>query len=344
VDNTSDASKPVSTATQTALDLKANLNSPAFTGTVSGITKASVGLPLVDNTSDASKPVSTATQTALDGKQTKFIHGTIPASNCIRVFDSGSSKIRAIACETPLSVDSTMGGEAYMSLALDTNLGSRTFNVVTAAHVRTTGATASGGNVSTIVENTNAGYASLYVQAPNEVAQLYVGQGGGLYVTTNTAHPIRFLVNRFATPATALEITTAGNTNINGDLAVNGFFNMKPWCAVLINTTDTSTGAFTVTSFGKQTISASNVTRAGTGSMAYTITFPTAHPLGTNCGVFVTPHTAGSTTWTNTYFFVPTAKMESGGVSCTVWCRVPGADQAAAAGFRHGSFYVHTLP
>jgi hypothetical protein len=34
VDNTSDANKPVSTATQTALDLKANLNSPTFTGTV----------------------------------------------------------------------------------------------------------------------------------------------------------------------------------------------------------------------------------------------------------------------------------------------------------------------
>jgi len=34
VDNTSDASKPVSTATQTALNLKANLASPTFTGTV----------------------------------------------------------------------------------------------------------------------------------------------------------------------------------------------------------------------------------------------------------------------------------------------------------------------
>lgn len=33
VDNTSDASKPVSTAQQTALDLKANLASPTFTGT-----------------------------------------------------------------------------------------------------------------------------------------------------------------------------------------------------------------------------------------------------------------------------------------------------------------------
>lgn len=35
VDNTSDASKPVSTAQQTALDLKANLASPTFTGTPS---------------------------------------------------------------------------------------------------------------------------------------------------------------------------------------------------------------------------------------------------------------------------------------------------------------------
>lgn len=69
VDNTSDANKPVSTATQTALNLKANLASPTFTGTVSGITKAMVGLSNVDNTSDASKPISTATQTALDAKQ-----------------------------------------------------------------------------------------------------------------------------------------------------------------------------------------------------------------------------------------------------------------------------------
>lgn len=36
VDNTSDVSKPVSTATQTALNLKANLASPAFTGTPTG--------------------------------------------------------------------------------------------------------------------------------------------------------------------------------------------------------------------------------------------------------------------------------------------------------------------
>lgn len=74
VDNTSDASKPVSTAQQTALNAKAPLASPTFTGTVTlpsttnGLTKSNVGLANVDNTSDLSKPVSTATQTALNGK------------------------------------------------------------------------------------------------------------------------------------------------------------------------------------------------------------------------------------------------------------------------------------
>ena len=68
VDDTSDTAKPVSTATQTALDLKANLASPTFTGTVGGITKTMVGLGSVDDTADTAKPVSTAQQTALDLK------------------------------------------------------------------------------------------------------------------------------------------------------------------------------------------------------------------------------------------------------------------------------------
>jgi len=70
VDNTTDANKPVSTATQTALDLKAPKASPTFTGTVSGITSTMVGLGNVDNTSDVNKPISSATTTALALKAT----------------------------------------------------------------------------------------------------------------------------------------------------------------------------------------------------------------------------------------------------------------------------------
>ncbi|MFY7885771.1 MAG: hypothetical protein ACOVOV_13115, partial [Dolichospermum sp.] len=55
----------------TSINLKANIESPTFTGTVSGITKAMVGLGNVDNTADINKPVSTTTQAALDLKVDK---------------------------------------------------------------------------------------------------------------------------------------------------------------------------------------------------------------------------------------------------------------------------------
>lgn len=76
VDNTSDVNKPISTATQTALNAKQNT---ITTGTISQyfrgdlslatLDKTAVGLSNVDNTSDANKPISTATQTALNAKE-----------------------------------------------------------------------------------------------------------------------------------------------------------------------------------------------------------------------------------------------------------------------------------
>lgn len=55
-------------AVDSALAIKAPLASPTFTGTVSGVSKAHVGLGNADNTSDASKPVSAAQQAAIDAK------------------------------------------------------------------------------------------------------------------------------------------------------------------------------------------------------------------------------------------------------------------------------------
>lgn len=58
VDNTADSAKPVSTATQTALDgkLATNGNGSALTG----LTKAQVGLGSADNTADSAKSVASA--------------------------------------------------------------------------------------------------------------------------------------------------------------------------------------------------------------------------------------------------------------------------------------------
>lgn len=85
-DNTSDANKPISSATQLALDAKYDASNPdnfvdaagaasaapvqsvaGQTGVVT-LSKSDVGLSNVDNTSDLNKPISTATQTALDTK------------------------------------------------------------------------------------------------------------------------------------------------------------------------------------------------------------------------------------------------------------------------------------
>jgi len=62
------------------LAAKAPLESPAFTGTPTGITKAHIGLANVDNTNDLSKPISTATQTALDLKATTASLATVATS------------------------------------------------------------------------------------------------------------------------------------------------------------------------------------------------------------------------------------------------------------------------
>lgn len=101
VDNTSDASKPVSTLTQAALNFKADTSSlTAHTGSTSNphsVTKAQVGLSNVDNTSDVSKPVSTATQTALDGKSDTG-HGHV-ASN-ISDFNAAVSSNTDVAAST----------------------------------------------------------------------------------------------------------------------------------------------------------------------------------------------------------------------------------------------------
>lgn len=133
VDNTADASKPISTAAQTALDGKAasshghtesdvtnlttdlaakvpttrTVNGHALSADVS-VTAADVGLGNVNNTSDLDKPISTATQTALNGKQASL--GFTPenaankaVANGYASLDSGSLVVQnpANATATP---------------------------------------------------------------------------------------------------------------------------------------------------------------------------------------------------------------------------------------------------
>lgn len=101
---------------QSALDLKANLASPTFTGTVGGITKAMVGLGNVDNTTDAAKPISTATQTALNLKSD------------ITYVDS---RVAALVNSSPATLDTldelaaALGDDPNFATTTATSLGNR---------------------------------------------------------------------------------------------------------------------------------------------------------------------------------------------------------------------------
>jgi hypothetical protein len=72
VDNTSDLGKPISTLTQSALDLKLEASHLAahtvLTNNPHSVTAAQLGLGNVDNTADNAKPLSTAMAEALEGK------------------------------------------------------------------------------------------------------------------------------------------------------------------------------------------------------------------------------------------------------------------------------------
>jgi hypothetical protein len=83
VDNICDANKPVSSA-QSALNLKANLASPTFTGTIGGISKAMVGLGN-DNIADSAKVVGSATTagSAAEATNNYYVRGTSPSIHFI---------------------------------------------------------------------------------------------------------------------------------------------------------------------------------------------------------------------------------------------------------------------
>jgi len=122
VDNTTDANKPVSTAQQTALDLKANIASPTFTGTVSGIDKTMVGLGNVDNTSDLDKPVSTATTTA--------IGNAIDATDIQDVYENSTTpEIQTDATRGAFTVQENTADDTANVYEGKNNTGTTTFSV-----------------------------------------------------------------------------------------------------------------------------------------------------------------------------------------------------------------------
>lgn len=76
----------------------------------------------------------------------------------------------------------------------------------------------SGGNTALNVANSGAGgFTSLYLNAPSETAQLFVGAGGGLTIGTNTAQGIKLVVDRFVNSTPVVDISASTR-----DVTING--------------------------------------------------------------------------------------------------------------------------
>ena len=181
VDNTTDAGKPVSTAQQTALDLKANLAGPTFTGNVTmsdisandasfnvvdihtlnlttALSASGVGLGNVDNTTDAGKPVSTAQQTALDLKANlagPTFTGKVTMSDVSA--NDGSFNVVDIAALKVNGVSITQNGSGGASLNVNSDISINAIDAQDASFnvLRTSATMALGGH---IIPTSNAQY------------------------------------------------------------------------------------------------------------------------------------------------------------------------------------------
>jgi len=98
------------------------LASPTFTGTVSGITKAMVGLGNADNTSDANKPISTATQAALDLNSTATQAALDLKSNLASPTFTGTVTTSNLTVGGNLTVSGTTTSVNTETLTVDDNI------------------------------------------------------------------------------------------------------------------------------------------------------------------------------------------------------------------------------
>lgn len=119
----------------TSINLKANIESPAFTGTVSGITKSMVGLGNVDNTADINKPVSTATQTALDLKAnaTDVTTALVLKANTADVNTALDLKVDKVKGKALSTNDYTTAEKTKLAAITGTNTGDQDLSVLAIA-------------------------------------------------------------------------------------------------------------------------------------------------------------------------------------------------------------------
>ena len=241
-----------------ALDLKANIASPTFTGTVSGVTPTMVGLGNVNNTSDASKPVSTATQTALDLKA-PLASPTFTGTPLAPTPTAGDNTTKVATTEFVVNAVSSATSGAFVDLTTaQTVAGAKTFSSDMTVNGITVGK-GSGNQAS----NTATGTSAL---SSNTSGQKNTANGSYSLWSNTTGS------NNTATGTSALETNTDGSYN-----TVNGSYSLY---ANTSGSDNTANGSYTLVSNS----TGSNNTATGSGALRENTTGGNNTALGYGAG------------------------------------------------------------
>ena len=225
--------------------LKADLASPTFTGTVSGITKTMVGLGSADNTADTAKPVSTATQTALDLKLTSAT---------------------AESTYAPLASPALTGVPTAPTAAVATN----TTQVATTAYVR--------GEVAALV-NSAAGTLDTLGEIANAL-----GNDASLSTTLTNAIALKapLASPTFTGTNTVANITVSGTSNMSANgVQFSDGTQTKIAVPSLTTTTTTVSAAYNLSTVGL-TLRDQLINIAGAYAITIPTNTTTAFPVGTS--------------------------------------------------------------
>ena len=289
--------------------LKANLESPTFTGTVGGLSKTAVGLGNVDNTADSAKPVSTATTTQLNLKANSadvFLKtATYSRTQAEALFtykiDTYTSPLRLVINPITLATDLRIDPLMDLSISQLTCDSIKSSSVESGIEIRSV--------------------------ADALLAKLFDSGQTQLY--------------------NSLDVT--GNTTIGGNLTLTGYLAAKPFVSLRVvtggGTPSTATvigtaGLSVLNQYGFiQNVTLARGTAGGVNAFIYTFTWATPHPLGINyivnaihrTGSYADPHPTG----------VITANVNSS-TSFSLWVRTTVGTTTNV--FADGTFYVYTVP
>ena len=245
----------------TAINLKANIESPTFTGTVSGITKAMVGLANVDNTSDLNKPISTATQTALDLKANAADVTTALnlKANTADVTTSLSTKVDKVTGKELSTNDYTTAEKTKLAAISGTNTGDQDLSALAVA-AEVNAALASKANAANVASLLAA--KADVVAVNNAVAALNISlatkennSNKSVNITTDAASDIKYpsvkSVKTYVDSQVGganiadADATTKGKIQLAGDLAGTAAAPTVPGLALKENTANKSTNVST---------------------------------------------------------------------------------------------------